>query len=217
MIIYLLYHDIISCGRSLLIYLALNLAMSSFFAMVDDPTWWMYIIIGSGQIAGIATMYIIRSKQLKAEILLSSLPLKRSMQVYGRYVMAALVIVFSCFVWLLNAHLLHHYFSGAPADLFLFQQPLLLFILAIFFTLFISLLLPVTFRFSHFWVHIVVAVVGLSVFILIFGNARQLLLALQEQFAASGIAVLLLISFLSIGIFFASIKYSIQNYITRDL
>lgn len=217
MIIKLMYHDIISYGRVILIFFTLNMAWSSFLTMVDDPTWWLYIIIGSGQIATIVVLYLINGKRTRSEILLCSLPVKRSTLVLAKYSMCGIVILFGFTIWLLNAIVLHACLAGAPADLYLFQQPLLLVVILLFYTLYLSLILPITFRISRLWASILVMVISMSLFIIVFGDARQSLLDLQVRLNASTISALAFILILTAILFYLSIKFSIKSFFKRDL
>ncbi|MFC1556337.1 ABC-2 transporter permease, partial [candidate division KSB1 bacterium] len=190
----------------------------SFFTTLGrEESWKMYILIGCLQVNGVIIGYFIMDKIFKGELLIWSLPVKRTTIIYAKYIFAGCIAVGGMLIMFLNMHLLRAVSSSVPPDFYLFYSPYVVCIELSFFVLFISVFLPITAGYKKHYVIMAFAVVLGAVYIEIFSSLLPGFDLLQ--FNVDYRSVLFLLSaFVIMGILsLTSLNLSARLYSRRDL
>ena len=147
MIFNLVIKDARVFGKSLLIATLLFLVMDNFFITIDT-SWETFVLLCTGQISYIMAFYSIQEKMKKGDLLICSLPLKRSSIVLSRYLTCSFIAVIGILICCLDAVCVNSIFISTPDDLDLFINPYVLFIITFYLSLFISIFIPTIIYFN---------------------------------------------------------------------
>ena len=202
MLLNLIHKDIIAFGKPISIATLFCLIMNNIFVHFDNNTWEPYFLISVGQISYIIAFYTILEKIKKGELLICSLPTTRTAIVMARFFTCTIIAISGIFLIYSNALLVNIFTNSTPDNLGVFVSPYVLFIFLCYFSLFVSIFIPIITYFKTFWANIILIGICLPAFILGIDHLHTNIQSYQQGFESAN---LFLISFLILAMFLAPI------------
>ena len=195
-----------------LFWLVMN---SSIITTIDNETWIPYISIGCIQISIAIGIYFFKDRTSKGEILICSLPVLRHTIIRAKYITSGGIALVGLVVWLLNAVMLNSVFITTPHDFYLFHSPYVLLIVILYFTVFISVFLPLAAGYLKSWKVVVILLIGAFFFV----KAFRFVAPRIHDFTIEPGSVLFVITAILIVIAapYISLNLSVKMYNSIDL
>jgi len=202
MILNLIHKDIKAFGIPIATSALFCLVMNNIFVHFDNNTWEPYFLMSAGQISYIIAFYTILEKLKKGELLICSLPTTRTTIVLARFFTSTIIAITGLFLFYLNAVFINIFSGSTPDNLGIFFSQYVLFIFLGYFSLFVSIFMPIITYFKTFWSNIILIGICLPAFILGTDHFHQNIQSYQNGFESAN---LFIISFLILTMFFAPI------------
>jgi hypothetical protein len=196
----LIHKDLKAFGKQISIATFFFLIMNNFFVHFDNNTWEPYFLISVGQISYIIAFYTILEKMKKGEFLICSLPITRTAIVLARFLTCTIIVVAGLFLIYFNAFLINIFSNSTPDNLGVFISPYVFFIFLSYFSLFVSIFIPIITYFKTFWANIILVGICLPAFIIGTDHLHKNIQSYQQGFETANF---FLIFFLVLTMFFA--------------
>ncbi|MBN2091823.1 ABC-2 transporter permease [candidate division KSB1 bacterium] len=217
MIVNLIIKDVKAFGKSLLIITVLSLVVISLFSFLNEHSWFVYIVMATGQISFIIGYYLTSDKIRQGEPLICSLPVSRTTIIRGKYLAASLIAIFGMMLWFLYAWLLHLIFKNTPDDLYLFTRPLIIFFIIFYFACFISAFIPLVTIMDKIWSLTNLSILFATIFIIAFSFFYETSDRLRTDFNIEAFAFVILLTVIMIILTWFSIQISNRLFQRREL
>lgn len=217
MILNLLQKDMRAFGKSMLKLTALSLVVLCLFSFTSKNSWLLYILMSAGQISFIVGLYLMSEKMHRGELMICSLPVTRIMLVRGKIIGASLVAFAGIIIWYLLALIFHSVINVRLTDSHLLFSPIMLVFVLLYFSFFISVVLPLSIILDKLWALTNLSILFAAIFIVPF----SLLYESRGLFnfnSSVGLFFLYIILITGIiGLPFVSLKISSQLFTKREL
>lgn len=220
MILNLVLKDIKVHWKTIFIWYLFWLVMDSLIiTTIDNESWIPYISIGCVQISLLIGIYFFQERMSKRELFTGSLPVTRQAIIHSKYITSACIALTGLMLGYLNATALNTIFKSAPPDYYLFQSPYVILIVMLYFSLLVSLFLPIAACYSGIWIKILLAYACILIFINYVKGFRYLVsrINLNAAIYDSGSIIFIAGIFILISLaLFISVNRSVKIYAGRD-
>lgn len=217
MVTNILLKDVKAFGKSMLKITALSLMVICLFSFASKNSWLLYILMSAGQISFIAGLYLMSEKMRRGEMLICSLPVTRNMIIRGKIIGASLVVIAGIIIWYVLALIFHSVINIRLTDSHLLFSPIMLVFVLLYFSFFISVVLPLSIVLDKLWALTNLSILFAALFIVPFSLIYESrgLFNFNSNYGLFFLYIILIAGIL--GLPFLSMNLSSQLFKTREL
>lgn len=156
MLLKILKKDFLAYWIFFLVGFAAQLMLSSVMIIYGrDDSWRPFIFIGCVQVSTVILFFLLYEKLRKYDKILLSLPVTKNHYLLSKYAGSLILAVFGSVLWYLAASYIYSTFDSVPADFYKYNNLKTISVMAVFFSLFISLFVPLTIKIKQVFILII--------------------------------------------------------------
>jgi len=213
----LMLKDLRAFGRSLLKIAVLCLIVITLFVILNEGSWFIYIVMAAGQISFVIGYYLMGEKMHRGEPLICSLPVSRTAIMRAKYLAASLIAIGGMTLWFLYACLLNSIFNNLPDNFQLFTNPMVIIVILFYFSFFISAFVPIVTIFDKIWLLTNLSILFAAIFIVPFNFYFEFSGLAQTEFEAGNVLFFGALILIMILLPWVSMTLSIRLFKQREL